>query len=46
MNILKWMWKILPIILLAVNAKYCKDDDDRGKRERQLTFEVTFLIFV
>lgn len=43
MNILKWMWKILPIMLLAVNATACNDDDDSGKRERPLTFEVTFL---
>ena len=28
MNILKWMWKILPIMLLAVNATACNDDDD------------------
>ena len=33
MNILKWMWKILPIMLLAVNATACNDDDDSGKRE-------------
>ena len=46
MNILKWMWKILPIMLLAVNATACNDDDDSGKRERPLTFEVTFLSLV
>lgn len=37
MNILKWMWKILPIMLLAVNATACNDDDDSGK-ERKATY--------
>ena len=34
MNILKWMWKILPIMLLAVNATgFCNDDDDSGREK-------------
>lgn len=46
MNILKWIWKILPIMLVTVNATACGDDDDKGKRERPLTFELNSLSLV
>ncbi len=43
MNILKWMWKILPIMLLAVNATFVTMMTIAERKA--LTFEVTFLSF-